>query len=83
MLISMIKQPRQLKCQSAACLAWLTLLAFAIPAQAQLTVTGTDLIGSVPLTPTWTAPAGSLISGLVPTVATGNFGEYTGANPNN
>ena len=79
----MIKQPRQLKCQSAACLAWLTLLVLAIPAQAQLTVTGADLIGSVPLTPTWTAPAGSLISGLAPTVATGNFGEYTGANANN
>lgn len=37
----------------------------------------------MPLTPSWTAAAGSLISGLAPTVANGNFGEYTGANVNN
>ncbi len=40
-------------------------------------------MGAVPFTPIWTAAPGSLISGLVPMVANGNFGEYTGANANN
>ena len=79
----MIEPAGQLKCNAAASLACLALLIFIHSAQAQVTVTGADMIGSVPLTPTWSAPAGNLISGLVPTVATGNFSEYTGGNPNN
>src|SRR5258708_26190621 len=66
-----------------AALTLLALLDFVSPASSQITVTGTNQMGAVPFTPTWTAAPGSLISGLVPTVANGNFGEYTGANANN
>ncbi len=53
------------------------------PASSQITITGTNQTGAVPFTPTWTRASGSSISGLAPTVANGNFGEYTGANANN
>jgi hypothetical protein len=68
------------KSKFAVCLA---LLFFVNSGVAQLTVTGTDQRGAVPLTPAWSRVSGSLISGLVPTVANGNFGEYTGASANN
>jgi len=66
-----------------AALTLLALLDFVSPASSQITVTGTNQMGAVPFTPTWTAAPGGLISGLVPAVANGNFGEYTGANANN
>ena len=75
-----MEKPPTFKCKIAASLA---LLFIANCASAQLTVTGADHTGSVPLNPTWTMAAGSLISGLLPTVASGNFGEYTGANSRN
>jgi alpha-L-rhamnosidase len=56
---------------------------FVNSALSQIVITGTNQTGSVPLNPTWIAASGSLIAGLVPTVANGNFGEYTGANVNN
>jgi alpha-L-rhamnosidase len=77
-----MKPPMQIR-KSLAPLAFLALFFLVRSALAQLTITGTNQTGSVPLTPAWTAASGSLISGLVPTVATGNFGEYTGANANN
>jgi alpha-L-rhamnosidase len=72
-----------LKGKIAASLVCLTLFLFDIPASSQITVTGTNQVGSVPLTPTWTAASGNLIAGLAPTTANGDFGEYTGANANN
>jgi hypothetical protein len=77
-----MEKPQPFK-KIAAGLACLALLLLVHPARAQLTVTGTDQLGAVPLTPAWTAASGSLIAGLTPTVANGNFGEYTGANANN
>jgi|GEM_PF-1656921 len=78
-----MEKSQQFKCKIAGSLACLVLLFFVNSASAQLTVTGADQMGAVPLTPTWAAASGSLISGLVSTVANGNFGEYTGANANN
>ena len=82
MLATNVK-PQPFKWNLATGLVSLALLSFVTSAPAQLNVTGTDLVGSVPLTPPWARASGSLISGLVPTAATGNFGEYTGANANN
>jgi hypothetical protein len=78
-----MKKPHRLKDKTAASLVFLALMFLAGPASAQLTVTGTNQLGAVPLMPTWAAASGSLIAGLAPTVASGNFGEYTGANANN
>ena len=78
-----MKQLQRFKCKIAAGLACLALLAFANSASSQLTVTGASQLGAVPLTPSWTAAPGSLISELAPTVANGNFAEHTGANVNN
>jgi alpha-L-rhamnosidase len=64
-------------------LALLALLNFASPVCSQITITGTNQLGSVPVTPAWVRGPGSLISGLAPTVANGNFGEYTGGNVTN
>jgi alpha-L-rhamnosidase len=70
--------------ESVASLTFLALVFLVSSASAQLTVTGTNQTGAVPLTPTWTAVPGSLISGLVPTVANGDFAEYiAGANADN
>jgi len=69
--------------ERSAILTSLALFFLASSALAQLTITGTNQIGNVPFTPAWIAGANSLISGLVPTTATGNFGEYTGATTNN
>lgn len=57
--------------------ASLTMMALVGSAAAQITVTGTNQTGAVPLTPAWSADADSLLSGLAPTTATGNFGLYT------
>jgi len=62
------------------------LLAFIVSvssALSQIIITGTNQMGAVPLTPTWASAPGNLLAGLAPTVANGNFGEYTGANANN
>src|SRR5260370_28486526 len=77
-----MKNPMQIK-ENLAHLTFLALFSLVNSAWSQITVTGTNQLGAVPFTPTWTAASGSLISGLVPTVANGNFGEYTGANANN
>lgn len=63
--------------------ALLGLLLLVSSAFSQITVTGSDQIGAVPLTPSWTSTTNSLISGLAPTAANGNFSQYTGANANN
>ena len=72
-----------IQCKGAVNLASLILLSFANCVSAQLTVTGTNQTGSLPLTPTWAAVSDSLISGLAPAVANGNFGQYTGGNATN
>jgi hypothetical protein len=77
-----MKPAMQIK-NKPATLTSLALFFLVSSASSQITVTGTNQIGTVPLTPTWTAASGSLISGLVPTVANGNFGEYTGAKADN
>jgi len=64
-------------------LTFLALIFLVSSAHSQLTVTGTNQFGAVPFTPTWVGASNSLIAGLVPTVADGNFGEYTGANATN
>ena len=69
--------------ENLASLTFLALFFLVSSASSQITVTGTNQTGAVPFTPPWTTVSGSLISGLVPTVANGNFGEYTGANTNN
>jgi hypothetical protein len=57
------------------------LLILVRPALAQLTVTTANQQGAVPFTPTWTPATGSLIAGLSPTTAEGNFNvEESGAN---
>ncbi|HEV2695122.1 MAG TPA: alpha-L-rhamnosidase C-terminal domain-containing protein [Verrucomicrobiae bacterium] len=66
-----------------AVLALLALGWLAAPAFAQITVTGADQAGVVPFTPSWIRANGSLIAGTVPSVANGNFSQYTGANANN
>jgi len=63
-----------------ALLAWCCLTG---PAFAQITITGTNQTGSVPFTPTWVRAAGNLIAGAIPTIANGNFSQYTGANASN
>src|ERR1017187_9925707 len=75
--IFILEKLQPFKCKIAASLACLALSFFVNSAWAQLTVTGADQIGSVPLTPTRTRAPGNLIAGLIPTVANGNFGEYT------
>jgi hypothetical protein len=77
-----VRTPMQIK-EYLATLTFLALFFLASSASSQIIVTGTNQTGSVPFTPAWTAASASLISGLVPTVANGNFGEYTGANANN
>ncbi len=69
------------KCPAAMAIAALLLLGSS--ALAQLTVTATNQTGAVPLTPRWASASGSLISGLAPTTALGNFGEYTGGKASN
>jgi alpha-L-rhamnosidase len=64
-------------------LPFLTLFFLVSSVSAQTTVTGTNQVGAVPFSPSWAAAPGSLISGLAPAVANGNFGEYTGANADN
>src|SRR5579864_1722133 len=75
-----------LECKIAASLACLALLLFASSAAAQLTVTTTNEHGTAgvwPFTPTWTPASDSLIAGLAPTTATGNFSlEIPGRNVN-
>ena len=75
---SAIQQLKILVCLASA--AWLALVG---GASAQIAVTGTNQTGAVPLSPTWTAASDSLISGLEPTMATGNIGEYTHGNAAN
>ena len=82
MLATNVK-PQPFKWNLATGLVSLALLFFVRPVVAQLTVTGTNQMGAVPLTPAWGRAPGSLISGLAPAVANGDFGEYTGANANN
>ncbi len=53
------------------------------PALASLIVTTDNQQGALPFTPTWTPASDSLIAGLPPTAAEGNFnGEESGANVN-
>ncbi len=49
----------------------------------QITVSGSDQTGILPLTPTWTLATNSIIAGFNPTVTSGNFGQYTGADVKN
>jgi hypothetical protein len=63
---------------------FVALLTLIRSASGQITVTGSSQLGAVPLTPSWTPVTGGLFDGLVPTTATGNFGEYgTGGSANN
>ena len=78
-----MKQHQQLKYKAAIRLACLLPFLFINSAWSQLTVTGANEVGSVPFTPTWKVASGSLVSGLVPTLADGDFGEYNGANAGN
>src|SRR5665213_1345338 len=71
-----MKKPQLLQHKIAASLAWLALLLFGSSASATLTVTTTNQQGSAssyPFTPTWTQASGSLIAGLAPSTAVGNF----------
>jgi len=65
-------------CKLTASFAFLAITCLVSSAWAQIAVIGTNQVGSVPFTPTWVRASGNLIAGLVPTVASGNFGEYTG-----
>jgi hypothetical protein len=51
------------------------LLAFAASAQAALVVSTTNQNGARPFTPTWNPATNSLIAGLAPSTALGNFSE--------
>jgi hypothetical protein len=71
-----MKSLKLLKCKIAVSLAFLPLLIFVDSASAQLTVTTANQHGTAntyPFTPTWTPASDSLIAGLAPTTATGNF----------
>jgi hypothetical protein len=68
-----MNNPRPSKTLLLASLAFLALLTFAGSARAVLTYSTAFQTGAAPFTPTFTVPSGSLINGLVPTVATGNF----------
>lgn len=74
------------KRQFAVSFACLVLLFSISPASAQLTVTTTNQHGTAgvwPFTPTWTPASDSLIAGLAPTTATGDFSlEISGRNVN-
>lgn len=72
-----------LKRVTPANFALLGLLLLVNSASSQISVTGSDQVGSLPLTPTWTAAGNNLIAGLFPTIANGDFSQYTGANVNN
>ena len=65
-------------------LACIALVACAFPAAAQLTITASNQTGRAgvyPFTPSWTPAATSLIAGVAPTVAVGDFSvELTGRN---
>ena len=56
-------------------LCLVVLFAFASSVPATLVVTTANQNGAAPLTPTWTPATNSLIAGLVPSVALGNFSE--------
>ena len=73
-----MRKPQLLVNHTASAMAFLMAFLLVGSAPAQLTVTGSNQVGVVPLTPAWTPAADSLISGLAPTVANGDFGEYTG-----
>ena len=77
-----MRTPIKIK-ENLAALRILALFLFASSARSQIAATGTNQTGTVPLVPTWTVPSGSLVAGLAPSVANGNFGEYTAANANN
>lgn len=70
------RQPR-LKRAIPGLLLLAACLTFASSAWATLIVSANSQLGTPPFTPAWTAANNSLISGLVPTTANGNFGEYT------
>lgn len=81
--IKFLKSLRRLKLTLAVRLVGAVLLAFTGSIQAALVITTANQTGAVPLTPTWTAATNSLIAGILPSVASGNFSQYTGANANN
>src|ERR1700748_1228869 len=73
------KQPWKIPASLAAA----ALLSLAGSASAQVTVTTANQFGTAntwPFTPTWTPATDSLIAGLAPTTALGNFSEETGTN---
>ena len=78
-----MKKSQLLHLKIVAGTSLLALFLFANSVPAQITVAGSDQMGPVPLTPTWSAAANSLIAGRTPTVVSGNFSQYTGANVNN
>ncbi len=72
-----------LKSKAAASFALTALLVFARPAPAALIISTTNQYGTAPFTPTWTPATDSLIAGLVPSTALGNFSEeVSGRNVN-
>jgi hypothetical protein len=79
-----MNKPKRLPWYGIACLVCTIPLIFAGSASAQLTVTTSTQQGSAgvyPFTPTWTPASDSLIAGLAPTVAVGDFGvELTNRN---
>ena len=82
-----MNNPQLLKWRIAASFLCLALLGFAGSASATLTITTTNQQGTAntwPFTPTWVVNTNnSLIAGLVPTTAVGNFSqELTGRSPN-
>ncbi len=61
--------------KSAFPLVFALLLIFTVSAQSTLVITTTNQMGLVPFTPTWLPAPDSLIAGLTPSTATGNFSE--------
>ena len=79
MSINLIKlildNPHNTHWKAAANLFFAVLLIGAGSASAALVATATNQYGAAPFTPTWTPAADTLIAGLVPSTALGNFSE--------
>ena len=68
-----MQKARNSRWKMTAILALGAWLALAGSASAQLTITTTNQHGALPFTPTWTPASDSLIAGLAPSTATGDF----------
>src|ERR1035441_10345829 len=70
-----INHLHSIKSKVAANFVFVAVLILASSAQAALVVSTTNQFGAAPFTPAWTPAGNSLIAGLVPTTALGNFSE--------